>query len=177
MIGLGPARRLILSGETIGAEEALRLGLIDHLVPTERFEAGVAEVLAPYLNALRTASMTSKHLMRRVLDAPFETVYRHLCHCWPNAWLYPMSEGPRKLGAAALSAVASAFCHYALLRSGNAPAPADPIRLAQIALEHFPARVTRQRTNEIHRAGQLKATQLPPAETDDLLLCGRRSRA
>ncbi len=76
LIGLGPARRLILSGETIGAEEALRLGLIDHLVPTERFEAGVAEVLAFYLDAPRTASIASKRLMGRAFDAPFETVYR-----------------------------------------------------------------------------------------------------
>ena len=76
LIGLAPARRLILSGEIIGPEEALRLGLIDHLVPIERFEAGVAEVLATYLDAPPTACMASKRLMRRALDAPFETVYR-----------------------------------------------------------------------------------------------------
>ena len=76
LIGLGPARRLILSGEFIGAEEALRLGSVDHLVPIERFEAGVAEVLAPYLDAPRTASKASKRLMRSALDAPFETVFR-----------------------------------------------------------------------------------------------------
>ena len=76
LIGLGPARRLILSGEIIGPEEALRLGLIDHLVPAERFEAGVAEVLTTYLDAPRTASLASKHLMKRSLDAPFETVYQ-----------------------------------------------------------------------------------------------------
>jgi enoyl-CoA hydratase/carnithine racemase len=76
LIGLGPARRLILSGEFIGAEEALRLGLVDHLVPIERFEADVAEVLAPYLDAPLTASKASKRLMRSALDAPFETVFR-----------------------------------------------------------------------------------------------------
>ncbi len=76
LIGLGPARRLILSGEIIGPEEALRLGLIDHLVPAESFEAGVAEVLTTYLDAPRTASTASKQLIERALDAPFETVYR-----------------------------------------------------------------------------------------------------
>lgn len=76
LIGLGPARRLVLSGESIGPEEALRLGLIDHLVPAERFEAGVAEVLAAYLDGPHTASIASKRLMGRALDAPFETVYR-----------------------------------------------------------------------------------------------------
>src|SRR5437764_8765286 len=37
LIGLGPARRLILSGEMIGAEESLRLGMVDYVVPAERF--------------------------------------------------------------------------------------------------------------------------------------------
>jgi enoyl-CoA hydratase len=75
LIGLGPARRLILSGEVIGPEEALRLGLVDHLVPAERFEEGLAEILERYLAAPRAASIASKRLMRRALDAPLEAVY------------------------------------------------------------------------------------------------------
>lgn len=75
LIGLGPARRLILSGEMIGSEEALRLGLVDHLVPAERFEEGLAEILERYLTAPRAASIASKRLMRRAFDASFDTVY------------------------------------------------------------------------------------------------------
>jgi enoyl-CoA hydratase len=75
LIGLGPARRLILSGETIEAEEALRLGLVDHLVPAERFEQGLADILERYLAAPRAASIASKRLMRRALDAPLDAVY------------------------------------------------------------------------------------------------------
>jgi enoyl-CoA hydratase/carnithine racemase len=75
LIGLGPARRLILSGEMIGSEEALRLGLVDHLVPAERFEAGLAEILERYLAAPRAASIASKRLMRRAFDAPLDAVY------------------------------------------------------------------------------------------------------
>ena len=74
LIGLGPARRLILSGEVIGAEEALRLGLVDHIVPAEGFEAGVTQLLELYLRAHNTASIASKRLMRRAFDAPFEIV-------------------------------------------------------------------------------------------------------
>jgi len=76
LIGLGPARRLILSGELIRPEEALRLGLVDHLVPAERFEAALAEVLELYLQAPRAAAIASKRLIGRAFDAPFETVYR-----------------------------------------------------------------------------------------------------
>ncbi len=59
LIGLGPARRLILSGETIAADEALHLGLVDHMVPAERFEAGLAEVLERYATAPRAAGIAS----------------------------------------------------------------------------------------------------------------------
>jgi enoyl-CoA hydratase/carnithine racemase len=75
LIGLGPARRLILSGEIIVPEEALRLGLVDHLVPAERFEEGLAEILERYLTAPRAASVASKRLMQRAFDAPLDAVY------------------------------------------------------------------------------------------------------
>jgi enoyl-CoA hydratase/carnithine racemase len=75
LIGLGPARRLILTGEVISAEEALRLGLVDHVVPAERFEAGLAQVLELYLKAPRTASFASKRLLQRSFEGSFETAY------------------------------------------------------------------------------------------------------
>jgi enoyl-CoA hydratase/carnithine racemase len=90
LIGLGPAGRLILSGEVIGAEEAMHLGLVDHLVPTDRFAAGVDELVQVYLAAPQTASIASKRLMRRAFDAPFEMVYKESlpllaqCHASPD---------------------------------------------------------------------------------------------
>ncbi|HZC03714.1 MAG TPA: enoyl-CoA hydratase/isomerase family protein, partial [Gammaproteobacteria bacterium] len=75
LIGLGAARRLILSGAVIGPEEALRLGLIDHLVLADNFDAGVAEVVERYLAAPSAASIASKRLMKQALDNAFETVY------------------------------------------------------------------------------------------------------
>jgi enoyl-CoA hydratase/carnithine racemase len=74
LIGLGPARRLILSGEVLGLDEALRLGMIDHLVPAARFETGVAEVLERHLRAPRSAAMASKRLLRRAFEAPLAAV-------------------------------------------------------------------------------------------------------
>jgi enoyl-CoA hydratase/carnithine racemase len=75
LIGLGPARRLILSGELIRPEEALRLGLVDHLVPAAEFQAGLADIVGRYLAAPPTASVAAKRLMRQALDAPFEPVF------------------------------------------------------------------------------------------------------
>jgi enoyl-CoA hydratase/carnithine racemase len=74
LIGLGPARRLILSGEPIGAAAALHLGLVDHLVPAERFASGTAEVLQVYLQAPRAAAGASKRLLRRAFEAPLATL-------------------------------------------------------------------------------------------------------
>jgi enoyl-CoA hydratase len=74
LIGLGPARRLVLSGELVGAEEALRLGMVDYVVPAERFTEGTAEVIERYLKVPRTAARASKRLMRRAFEAPLETL-------------------------------------------------------------------------------------------------------
>jgi enoyl-CoA hydratase/carnithine racemase len=75
LIGLGPARRMILYGDLVEPVEALGLGLVDHLVPAESFDSGVAEILERYLAAPRAASAASKRLMARALEAPFESVY------------------------------------------------------------------------------------------------------
>ena len=76
LIGLGPAMRLSLSGELVEPDEALRLGLVDYLLPADRFEAGLAEIVDMYLKAPRAASIASKRLIRRAFDAPFETVFQ-----------------------------------------------------------------------------------------------------
>jgi enoyl-CoA hydratase/carnithine racemase len=67
---------LILSGETIGADEALRLGLVDHVVPAGRFEEGLQEILERYAGTPRTAAIASKRLIDRAFDAPFDAVYQ-----------------------------------------------------------------------------------------------------
>ena len=74
LIGLGPARRLILSGETVDPPEAHRLGLVDHLVPAERFDDGVAELVARYAALSPAAVVAIKRLTGRAFDAPRDTV-------------------------------------------------------------------------------------------------------
>jgi enoyl-CoA hydratase/carnithine racemase len=68
LIGLGPARRLILSGETVDPAEAYRLGLVDHLVPAERFDDGVAELVERYAALSPAAVAAIKHLTGRAFD-------------------------------------------------------------------------------------------------------------
>jgi enoyl-CoA hydratase/carnithine racemase len=76
LIGLGPARRLILSGAMIGPHEAQRLGLIDHLVAAERFDAELAVVVGQYLAAPPAAAIATKRMIRRALDTAFDAIYQ-----------------------------------------------------------------------------------------------------
>ncbi len=45
-VGKGLAKWLVLSGQTIGAEEALAIGLIDKIVPYEQLDAAIRDLLA-----------------------------------------------------------------------------------------------------------------------------------
>jgi enoyl-CoA hydratase/carnithine racemase len=74
LIGLGPARRLILSGETVDPGEAYRMGLVDHLVPAERFADGADELVAHYAALSPTCALAIKRLTARAFDAPRDTV-------------------------------------------------------------------------------------------------------
>ncbi len=70
LIGLGPARRLVLSGETVGAEESLRLGMVDYVVPAERFEEETAAIVETYLKVPHTGAIASKRLLQRAFEEP-----------------------------------------------------------------------------------------------------------
>jgi enoyl-CoA hydratase/3-hydroxyacyl-CoA dehydrogenase len=45
-VGTGLAKWLVLSGQTVGAEEALAIGLVDRVAPLERLDEAVGECLA-----------------------------------------------------------------------------------------------------------------------------------
>src|SRR3954454_15173450 len=78
LIGLGPARRLVLSGELVGAEESLRLGMVDYVVPAERLEEETAAIGETYLKVPHTGAMASKRLLGRAFEEPLETLEAEL---------------------------------------------------------------------------------------------------
>ncbi len=65
IIGERRARELILTGEIIDAPEALRLGLVNYVVPSTQLEQKTREVLA----RLRELSAPALEATRRALDA------------------------------------------------------------------------------------------------------------
>ncbi|HZT60845.1 MAG TPA: enoyl-CoA hydratase-related protein [Pyrinomonadaceae bacterium] len=65
IIGERRARELVLTGEIFDAREALRLGLVSHVVESERLEAKLQEILS----RLRELSAPALEMTRRALDA------------------------------------------------------------------------------------------------------------
>lgn len=62
-IGLGRAKRIILSGEFMDAREAYSMGLVDYLVSEADFERRVKEITQVYLQAASEGQRQSKHLL------------------------------------------------------------------------------------------------------------------
>ena len=72
VVGLGAALRLVLTGESIGADEALRIGLVHEVVAAESLAErarAVAEVIA---SRAPLAVRAAKEATRAALDLPFE---------------------------------------------------------------------------------------------------------
>lgn len=72
LVGKGRAASLILTGRQIGADEAYRIGLVDHVVEAPHFAEQLAAVVDTYTRAPSGAAAASKRLIARSFDTPFE---------------------------------------------------------------------------------------------------------
>jgi enoyl-CoA hydratase/carnithine racemase len=70
-IGLGRAKRLVLSGENVKAQEAYEIGLVDYVVCLEDFEPELDKLVQQYLHVCSVATVKSKLLV----NASFELGY------------------------------------------------------------------------------------------------------
>lgn len=82
------ARRLILTGELIPAEEALRIGLVDDLFPADHFAVRVEKVIEQVLKCAPQARCRVKHLLLQHvsqgvdLASQYETEARAFAECY-----------------------------------------------------------------------------------------------
>ena len=74
-IGLGRARRMILTGEMIGAEEALQIGLLDWVIDEEKLQETVRSVIQTVLNGSSTAQTLSKRLANAAFESTFDEAF------------------------------------------------------------------------------------------------------
>ena len=67
-IGLGRARRLLLTGETVEAPEALAMGLVDRVVPAESLMAAAHETAKRFLGMSRDVLASQKDIVAKWLE-------------------------------------------------------------------------------------------------------------
>ncbi len=72
LVGWGRTREMLLLGETFGADEALRWGLIEAVVAPADLDAAVEERLIAILSAAPRAVRLQKALIRRWEDLPMK---------------------------------------------------------------------------------------------------------
>jgi enoyl-CoA hydratase/carnithine racemase len=68
LVGPARAKDLILSGRQVGAEEALRMGLLDEVVPADALDDRVFELAARYAGGALEAQALAKRAIDRGLD-------------------------------------------------------------------------------------------------------------
>ena len=71
-IGWGRAKKLILGGENISGEEALNIGLVDHLRPAANFFSHLDQIAANYLKSCSAGSRMSKLLTNSAFDLNYD---------------------------------------------------------------------------------------------------------
>jgi enoyl-CoA hydratase/carnithine racemase len=90
-IGLGRAKKMILGGENVDGTEALRIGLVDHLVSGEALFSQVDAIAHKYLAACSSATRMSKLLINQAFDLEFEAIQSYYfelqerAHAGPDA--------------------------------------------------------------------------------------------
>jgi enoyl-CoA hydratase/carnithine racemase len=86
LIPLGRALEMLYTGNRIGAEDALRLGLIDHVVPMEQLMARAEEIAAEICKSAPLAVQKIKEVVRKGLDLPLVEGLKleHRAYDWLN---------------------------------------------------------------------------------------------
>ena len=68
LVSLNIAKELLFTGRLLGAEEALRLGLVNHVVPPEELEAKVMELVAQLVSVPQHALRFTKRVLNKLLE-------------------------------------------------------------------------------------------------------------
>ncbi len=91
-IGWGRAKKMILGGRNIDGEEALRIGLVDHLVSKENFFDHLDAIAGEYLAACSTGTRMSKLAINRAFDVDYDTFLKSYFKLQERAQFCPDAE-------------------------------------------------------------------------------------
>ncbi len=86
LIPLGRALEMLYTGNRIGAEDALRLGLVDHVVPMPQLMTRAEEIAAEICKSAPLAVQKIKEVVRKGLDLPLIEALKleHRAYDWLN---------------------------------------------------------------------------------------------
>ena len=104
LIGQGRARRLLLTGETIGAAEALAWGLIDIVAPTEGLDDTVDRLAGSILATRPQAVRLQKSLILEWEELPAAAAIARGIDCFVRAF---DTDEPARMAAARLAELRS----------------------------------------------------------------------
>lgn len=76
VVGVNKAKELVLTGEILAADEALDLGLLNHVYPADAFEDRVDELVATIADGPTVALRHAMRLMDAAAHKPFDVVLR-----------------------------------------------------------------------------------------------------
>jgi enoyl-CoA hydratase/carnithine racemase len=76
VVGMGHAMQIVLSGERIGAEHALRIGLVNRIVPQAELVAHTLEYAQMLATRAPLAQRFAKEVMRRSIGMSFDEALR-----------------------------------------------------------------------------------------------------
>jgi len=97
LIGSGRARRLVLTGENIGAADALAWGLVDIVVAPQALEKAVEDFARPILAAGPNAIRLQKSLILDWDELPTAAAVKHSIECFVSAF---DTDEPTKMAGA-----------------------------------------------------------------------------
>jgi enoyl-CoA hydratase/carnithine racemase len=104
LIGQGRARRLLLTGETISAAEALAWGLVDVVVPPNELDEAVGRLARPILAAGPRAIRLQKSLILDWEELPTAAAIERGIDCFVSAF---DTDEPARMARAMLAELRS----------------------------------------------------------------------
>ena len=78
IIGLSRAKELAMTGDTINADEAYRIGLVNHIYPAETLMDEAMKLAEKLASRPRQALFETKRLTRELIDVDTQTAFRRM---------------------------------------------------------------------------------------------------
>ena len=88
-IGWGRAKKMILGGQNIDGREALRIGLVDHIVSEENFFSYLDQIADDYLTACSVGTRMSKLATNQAFDMDYEALRQYYFELQQRAQFSP----------------------------------------------------------------------------------------